>query len=120
MTTSGVRTAPMAAPELKMPLPRLRSEGGRIVRVTRSAQGQLNDSPTPSKALSATRAPRLGEYAADIAASDHQATAPAYAQRTFQRSTRYPAGTWKRAYVNEKAARTQPKSSLRRWNSCLT
>ncbi len=48
-TTIGVRTAPTAAPELKMPLPRLRSRGGKIRAVTRSAAGQLNDSPTPKQ-----------------------------------------------------------------------
>src|SRR5262249_26061430 len=76
-TNRGVNTAPTAAPELKMPLPRLRSDGGRIIPVTRSAQGQLNDSPTPSSARNAVRTPRLGEKAAAIAASDHHVTAPA-------------------------------------------
>ena len=87
-TTKGVRTAPTAAPELKIPLPRLRSAGGRIIAFARNAQGQLNDSPTPSNARSTIKTARLGENAAAIPASDQKATAPAYAQRTFQRSTR--------------------------------
>src|SRR3954451_20159464 len=85
-TIRGVRTAPTAAPELKMPLPRLRSAGGRIVAVTPRAHGQLNASPTPSSARSSIRTATLGEKAAAIPIRDHQATAPAYAQRTFQRS----------------------------------
>ncbi len=96
-TTSGVTTAPTAAPELKMPLPRLRSDGGRTRAVTRSAQGQLNDSPTPSKARQTSSIARLGTKAVATAASDHHATAAAYENRRSQRSTRYPAGTWKSA-----------------------
>src|SRR5690606_35488387 len=59
-TLSGVRIAPTAAPELKIPFPRLRSFGGRTVAVTRNAQGQLNDSPTPSRARKTISAPSTG------------------------------------------------------------
>ena len=58
VTRSGVSTAPMAAPELKMPLPRLRSAGGKNSRVTRRAHGQLNDSPMPSRARSRHEQPQ--------------------------------------------------------------
>ena len=76
-----------------MPLPRLRSAGGKTRAVTRNAQGQLNDSPTPSMARQTINIPRPGTTAVAIAASDHQATAAAYDQRRSQRSTRKPAGT---------------------------
>ncbi len=92
-TVRGVSTAPTAAPELKMPLPRLRSDGGRISPVTRRAHGQLNDSPTPSRARMAIRAPSTGENAEAMAASDQSPTAPAYTLRTSSLSTTKPAGT---------------------------
>ena len=76
-TTSGVATAPTAAPELKMPLPRPRSAGGSTRAVTRNAHGQLNDSPTPSNARQTINQPRLGTSAVATAASDHHATAAA-------------------------------------------
>ena len=76
-TISGVRTAPTAAPELKIPLPSPRSAGGRTAEVARKAHGQLNDSPTPSKTRKTIRTPRVGENASAAAASDHQATAQA-------------------------------------------
>ena len=59
-TTSGVTTAPTAAPELKIPLPRPRSAGGNTRAVTRNAHGQLNDSPTPSNARQTINHPKLG------------------------------------------------------------
>src|SRR5579871_3645654 len=62
-TIKGVSTAPTAAPELKIPLPRPRSAGGRTVAVTRRAHGQLNDSPTPRSARKAIRAPSVGDQA---------------------------------------------------------
>ncbi len=77
VTTVGVTTAPTAAPELKIPLPRLRSEGGRMRAVTRRAHGQLNDSPTPSRLRQRISNPRLGTTAVAIAASDQNATAAA-------------------------------------------
>ena len=73
----GVTTAPTAAPELKIPFPRLRSPGGRIRAVTRRAHGQLNDSPTPSRQRNTMSMPMPGAAAVAIAASDHHATAPA-------------------------------------------
>ena len=75
--SSGVSTAPMAAPELKIPLPRLRSAGGKIPEVTRRAHGQLNDSPMPSRARAVMSSPNVGTNAVAIPASDHQRTAPA-------------------------------------------
>src|SRR5262249_19723904 len=88
VTTTGVTTAPRAAPELKIPLPRLRSEGGRIRAVTRSAQGQLNDSPTPRRIRQAMRTPRVGPPRLRPASSATQAPAPPSDQRRSHRSTR--------------------------------
>src|SRR6516165_3400099 len=77
VTTNGVTTAPTAAPELKIPLPRLRSAGGSTRDVTRRAHGQLNASPAPSRARQRIKRPRLGTTAVAIAAIDHQITAAA-------------------------------------------
>ena len=87
-TTIGVSTPPTAAPELKMPLPRLRDSGGSTRAVTRSAHGQLNDSPTPSSARQTNNQPRVGTKAVATAATDHHATATANVQRRSHRSTR--------------------------------
>ena len=84
----GVRTAPTAAPELKIPLPRPRASGGSTRAVTRKAQGQLNDSPTPRRARQANNQPRVERGPSRLAASDHQATPPHTTARRSQRSTR--------------------------------
>lgn len=73
----GATSAPTAVPLWKMPLPRPRSSGGSMLAVTRRAQGQLNDSPTPSPArvTASIRAPDA--QAAEAPASDQRATAAA-------------------------------------------
>ena len=84
---------PSAAPLLKMPLARLRSDGGKALATIREAHGQLNVSPMPSTPRVIISIGKRKTKAAAPPASDQSPTASPYVIRKANRSAIIPAGS---------------------------